>query len=151
MQPTTRPRRFRMQNREATGDNAWNILRLLQWTTSYFTSRSIENPRAAAEILGADVLQVERIDLYVRHDLPLSAGELGRFRELIRRRVTGEPVAYITGRREFWSMDFAVTPAVLIPRPETEILVEQGLEKGFPYQQPEASPFRENIPARLAR
>lgn len=116
-----------MQNQAAAEDNDWNILKLLQWTTTYFTSRSVENPRAAAEILLASVLQLERVDLYVRHDLPLSADELGRFKELIRRRVAGEPVAYIVGKREFWSMDFTVTPAVLIPRPETECLVEAAL------------------------
>ena len=118
-----------MQNQPANGNNDWNILKLLQWTTSYFTSHRIESPRAAAEILLASVLQLERVELYVRHDLPLSVGELGRFKELIRRRVTGEPVAYIIGRREFWSMDFTVTPAVLIPRPETESLVEATLQR----------------------
>ncbi|KPJ75926.1 MAG: modification methylase HemK [Deltaproteobacteria bacterium SG8_13] len=118
-----------MQNQAATGDKDWNILKLLQWTTSYFKSRGIENPRAGAEILLASVLQLERVELYVRHDLPLSAEELGRFKEMIRRRAAGEPVAYIVGRREFWSMDFAVTPAVLIPRPETECLVEAALQR----------------------
>ena len=118
-----------MQNQESTGDSDWNILKLLQWTTSFFTSRSVENPRAAAEILLASVLQLERVELYVRHDLPLSAAELGRFRKLIRRRAAGEPVAYIVGKREFWSMDFAVNPAVLIPRPETECLVEAAFQQ----------------------
>ena len=118
-----------MQNPPATADTDWNILKLLQWTASYFTSRSIENPRAAAEILLAHVLQVERVDLYMRHDQPLNAAELERFKELIRRRAAGEPVAYIVGSREFWSMDFAVTPAALIPRPETECLVEAALQR----------------------
>ena len=118
-----------MQNQAATGDNNWNVLKLLQWTTTYFTSRSIENPRAAAEILLARVLQLERVELYVRHDQPLNAGELARFKELIQRRAAGEPVAYIVGHREFWAMDFAVTPDVLIPRPETECLVEAALQR----------------------
>ena len=118
-----------MQNPPASQDNDWNILKLLQWTTAYFTSRSIENPRAGAEILLASVLQLERVDLYVRYDQPLSAEELSRFKELIRRRCAGEPVAYIVGRREFWSMDFTVTPDVLIPRPETECLVEAVLHR----------------------
>ena len=118
-----------MQNQPATGNNDWNVLKLLQWTTAYFTSRSIENPRAAAEILLASVLQLGRVDLYVRHDQPLTAGELARYKELIQRRAAGEPVAYIVGSKEFWSMDFTVTPDVLIPRPETECLVEAALQR----------------------
>ena len=70
-----------MQNQASIGDSDWNILKLLQWTTAYFTSRNVENPRAAAEILLASVLATERVDLYVRHDLPLSAAELQRFKE----------------------------------------------------------------------
>ena len=128
-----------MQNQAAAGDNDWNILKLLQWTNTYFSSRGIENPRAAAEILLASVLQLKRIDLYVRYDQPLSAAELGRFKELIRRRVAGEPVAYIVGKREFWSMELTVTPAVLIPRPETECLVEMA------FQQLEGAPDGQRI------
>ena len=118
-----------MQHQPATRDSDWNVLKLLRWTTSYFKSCSVESPRAAAEILLASVLQLERVQLYMHYDLPLTAGELKRFKQLIRRRAAGEPVAYIVGKREFWSMDLAVTPAVLIPRPETECLVEAALER----------------------
>ena len=102
----------------------WTILKLLQWTTSYFSSHNIDSPRAAAEILLAHALGTQRIDLYLRYDQPLLKTELGQFKDLIKRRIRREPVAYITGTKEFWSLDFDVTPDVLIPRPETELLVE---------------------------
>ena len=111
----------------ASKDDAWTIQRLLEWTTTYFQSRDIDSPRATAEILLAHALNLRRIDLYLRYDQPLISGELEPFKELIRRRVLKEPVAYILGRREFWSMDLSVSQDVLIPRPETECLVEQAL------------------------
>lgn len=116
-----------MQNSTASSGDDWTIIKLLEWTTSYFVSRAIESPRAAAEILLAHVLNLQRVDLYLRYDQPLMQTELERFKALIRRRVRREPVAYITGCREFWSMNLAVSGDVLIPRPETECLVEQAL------------------------
>ncbi|MFZ0614226.1 MAG: peptide chain release factor N(5)-glutamine methyltransferase [Desulfobacterales bacterium] len=118
-----------MRNSTASSGDDWTILKLLEWTTSYFTSHAIEGPRAAAEILLAHVLTLQRVDLYLRYDQPLMPSELERFKTLIRRRVRHEPVAYITGSREFWSMDLAVSRDVLIPRPETECLVEQALAR----------------------
>ena len=106
----------------------WTIIKLLKWTTSYFKSREIESPRATAEILLAHVLGLKRIDLYLRYDQPLFEEELARFKMLIKRRIKREPVAYILGFKEFWSMEFAVTKDVLIPRPETEFLVEAALK-----------------------
>lgn len=108
-------------------DAAWTILKLLTWTSKYFASRDIENPRADAELLLAHSLGLRRIDLYVQYDKPLTREELARFREMVRRRARREPVAYITGEKEFWSLVMRVTPAVLIPRPETECLVEAAL------------------------
>ena len=105
----------------------WTVVKLLQWTTSYFNSHKIDSPRATAEILLAHVLNSERIDLYLRHDQPLGPEELKPFKALIKRRVEGEPVAYIVGGKEFWSLDLAVNREVLIPRPETECLVETAL------------------------
>ncbi len=102
----------------------WTILALLRWTTDYFTEKGVSEPRASAEILLAQVLGLSRLDLYLRHDQPLAAEELARFKALMVRRRLGEPVAYLTGHKEFWSLDFWVTPATLIPRPETEVLVE---------------------------
>ena len=115
-----------MQNQNRR-ERQWTILSLIQWTTSYFETHHIENPRADAEILLSHALNLERIDLYLRHDQPLNPAELSRFKLLIKRRVQREPIAYITGIKEFWSLDFRVTTGVLIPRPETECLVERAL------------------------
>jgi release factor glutamine methyltransferase len=106
----------------------WTILKILKWTTDYFKSHHLEQPRAAAEILLAHALGVGRVDLYVQYDRALGVEELELFKGFIRRRVQREPVAYIVGKKEFWSMDFMVTPDVLIPRPETETLVEAALK-----------------------
>ena len=105
----------------------WTILKVLQWATTYFRCNDIDSPRATAEILLAHALAAERIDLYVHYDQPLNAEELSRFKAIIKRRIKREPVAYILGHKEFWSMELAVTRHVLIPRPETECLVERAL------------------------
>jgi len=107
---------------------SWTILEILRWTTDYFRDKGVSEPRASAELLLAHTLGVSRLDLYLRYDQPLNRDELGRFKALVVRRRQGEPVAYLTGHREFWSLDFHVTPAVLIPRPETETLVAAALE-----------------------
>lgn len=106
------------------GKKSWNILELLKWTTSYFKNHSIESSRASAEILLARALQIKRIDLYINYDQPLISAELKLFKSLIKRRIKREPVAYIVGSKEFWSLPLTVNPFVLIPRPETECLVE---------------------------
>jgi release factor glutamine methyltransferase len=103
---------------------SWTPLKLLRWTTGYFSDHGIEHARSEAEILLAHVLGIRRIDLYINYDQPLSVDELAGFKGVIKRRVDHEPVAYITGTREFWSLELAVNPSVLIPRPETECLVE---------------------------
>ena len=113
-----------MQNHPRDKEPRWTILKLLQWTTSYFNSHQVENSRASAEILLAHALELRRIDLYLRYDQPLSRAELERFKALIRKRVQREPVAYIVGTKEFWSLELFVTKDVLIPRPETECVVE---------------------------
>jgi release factor glutamine methyltransferase len=89
----------------------------------------LENNRLDAEVLLRHVLDVEKEQLYVNADAPISTGQEAKFRELLLRRSRREPVAYITGHKEFWSLDFVVTPAVLIPRPETELLVEVALQR----------------------
>ncbi len=116
-----------MQNQQKSRDPEWTIIKLLEWTTSYFKSRDIDSPRSTAEILLAHVLKLKRIDLYLQYDQPLSLNELSKFKVLIKRRIEREPVAYIVGVKEFWSMDFVATKDVLIPRPETECLVEAAL------------------------
>ncbi len=113
---------------QANSNRPWTILRLLEWTTGYFRSRQVESPRASAEILLAHTLVLKRIDLYLRYDQPLAETELVAYKALIKRRAQREPVAYIVGNKEFWSMGLAVSPAVLIPRPETECLVERALD-----------------------
>lgn len=102
----------------------WTTLDLVKWTAGYFKNHQVEGARSEAEILLAHTLGVRRIDLYLNHDQPLCEAELKRFKSAIKRRVDREPVAYISGTREFWSLTLAVNPSVLIPRPETECLVE---------------------------
>ena len=105
----------------------WTVLDVLRWTTERFTRASLESPRLDAELLLAHALGVERIRLYVDFAKPLSPEELLAFRQLVRRRLRFEPVAYLIGYREFWSMRLEVCPGVLVPRPETETLVEAAL------------------------
>jgi release factor glutamine methyltransferase len=119
---------------------AWTILKILKWTTAYFKSHQIENPRAASEILLAHALGVGRVDLYIEYDRPLEPKELEVFRGFIQRRLQREPVAYIVGEKGFWSLDLKVTRDVLIPRPETEILVETALS--IIPREPSPKPFR---------
>lgn len=106
---------------------SWTIKPLLDITTDYLASKGVESPRLTAELLLAHRLGCRRLDLYLRFDQPLSEDELNGFRELVRRRIRREPLQYIRGRQEFWSLDFEVAEGVLIPRPETERLVERAL------------------------
>lgn len=116
------------QNTTDTKHPDWSILTLLNWTQAYFDSYDIDSPRLTAEILLAHSLKIKRLDLYLQHDRPLEQRELDAFKQLIKRRVKKEPVAYITGQKGFYESEFAVTPDVLIPRPDTEILVEKALD-----------------------
>jgi release factor glutamine methyltransferase len=116
-----------MPTENSTAESPWTVLKILQWTTDYFKRHEIENPRMDAEILLAHTLRCRRIDLYLRYDQPLNEAELADYRCLIKRRLNREPVAYIAGSKEFWSLRLQVDPAVLIPRPDTECLVEAAL------------------------
>jgi len=107
----------------------WTPLRLLEWTTRRFADAAIDSPRLAAQILLAHALHIDRVQLYVQHDKPLGPEELGRYRDLVKRRLAGEPVAYLTGRQEFWSLPLAVDARVLVPRRDTETLVEVVLDQ----------------------
>jgi release factor glutamine methyltransferase len=111
-----------------THDDSWTIGRLLSWTTDYLGRRGSENPRLDAEILLAAACNCRRIDLYVAFDEQPTKQTRTAFRELIRRRAVGTPVAYLVGTKEFYSLEFEVTPDVLIPRPETELLVVEMLD-----------------------
>ena len=113
-------------------DNVWTILRLLNWTTQYFYKNRIESPRLNAEVLLAHSLKTDRLNLYLNYDKPLNKEELKQYKKLIQRRGKREPLQYIIGCQEFRSLKFKVTKGVFIPRPETEILVEEAL-KAFLY------------------
>lgn len=118
-----------MQTPSKASQPPWTILSILKWTADYFESHRVESPRANAEFLLAETLKCERIDLYVRFDQPLQEDELARFKGFIKRRVRGEPAAYITGKQGFWTLELGVCESVLIPRPETETLVEAALAR----------------------
>lgn len=109
--------------------NSWSILKLLNTTVPFFASRGIGKPRLDAELLLGHCLGKGRVDLYLQYDQPVTEEELERFRGLVKRRVKREPVAYITGIKEFWSLPFKVSSEVLIPRPETELLIEIALKR----------------------
>ena len=119
-----------------TAPAAWTIKALLSWTTDYLHKKGIE-PREArleAQVLLGHVLSCPRIELVARSDEEPSDGQKASFKDLIRQRVDGWPVAYLVGRREFYLLQFEVSPAVLIPRPDTETLVLEALRllKGKP-------------------
>lgn len=107
----------------------WAIKNLLKVTTDYLKEKQIENPRLTAEVLLAHQLNINRVTLYINFDQPLNESELSGYRSLIKRRLQHEPLQYITGVQEFWSLDFIVNPQVLIPRPESELLVETAINQ----------------------
>jgi release factor glutamine methyltransferase len=102
----------------------WTIQKTIQWTSQHFLSKKIESARLDTELLLAKALGCKRIDLYLKFDQPLKANELKTFKEMVVRRSQREPVAYILGVREFFGREFEVGPGVLIPRPETELLID---------------------------
>ena len=105
-------------------DTVWTIARLLAWTTDFFREHGIENPRLDAEVLLGAVLGKDRMYLYVHFDEPLEPAELARYRSHVRERAAHVPLAYVLGTREFMGLDFRVTRDTLIPRPDTELLVQ---------------------------
>ncbi len=107
----------------------WTLLEVLRWTTRRFEDRVLATPRLDAEILIAAALGLPRVQLYVQFDRPLDAAELTSIREHVRRRQAGESVAYIVGHKEFFGLDFAVDRRVLVPRPDTETLVDEALAR----------------------
>ncbi len=133
-----------MRNQGKNKTPEWTILKLLRWTTEYFQKHRIESPRTGAEILLAHTLNCQRLDLYLQYDKPLDADELARFKGFIRRRLAREPVAYIEGRKGFWKQVLEVSQEVLIPRPETECLVETALSviPANPSSKADSAPWR---------
>ena len=106
----------------------WRVLDLIQWTTEYFKRYDIPSPRLDAELLLSHVLGTSRLELYLRFEMPVFPEHLAAFRELIKKRAAYAPVSYLTSRKEFFSLEFYVDSRVLIPRPETEVLVENVLQ-----------------------
>ncbi len=111
-------------------NETWTSLKLIQWTADYFEKMGIPNPRLDAELLLAHVLKAKRIDLYTQFEKTVLEKHLVPFKELLQRRAKREPLQYILGETEFWGCKIEVTPDVLIPRPETELLVEWALKEG---------------------
>ena len=107
----------------------WTIKSLLRVTADYLEKKRIESPRLTSEVLLAHQLGVDRVYLYINFDRPLNQVEISGYRALIKRRLGREPLQYITGVQEFWSLEFAVDNRALIPRPETELLVETCLDR----------------------
>lgn len=110
-------------------DKIWTIGRILKWTEQYFKDKGIESPRLDAEVLLAHVLEKQRIYLYVHFDEPLQPAELAAYREMVKQRVLRVPVAQILGEKEFMGLTFKVTADTLVPRPDTEILVQAAVER----------------------
>lgn len=102
----------------------WTTLGVLDWTTKRFTDAGISSARLEAQVLLAHVLKCSRTQLYTNFDKPLGEAELTAYRELIRRRLAGESVAYLVGEQEFWGLPFYVDENVLVPRPDTETVIE---------------------------
>ncbi len=107
---------------------SWTVRSLLQWAREWLSKKGVENPRLDAELLLARALGCDRLRLYTDPDKPLTPEELARFKPMIQRRGTREPVAYILGTKEFYGRSFEVAPGVFIPRPETELLVRLVIE-----------------------
>ncbi len=105
----------------------WTIETLLGWTQHFFSEKGLTTARLDAELLLAHALRLSRLELYLQKDRPLDEAERAPFRQLVRQRASGWPTAYLLGEQEFWSLPLEVSPAVLIPRPDTETLVEQAV------------------------
>jgi release factor glutamine methyltransferase len=113
---------------QETTDDSWTVLRLLNWTADFLKRKGSESPRLDAEVLLAHVLKWERVQLYTRHAEEVGERDRTSYRELVKRRAEGSPVAYLVGKKEFFSLSLAVNSDVLIPRPDTETLVVTFLE-----------------------
>ena len=105
----------------------WTIKKLLEWVTGYFEEKGVDSPRLSAELLLCYVLGLERIQLYTLYDRVVDPQQLAQLRALVKQAGEHEPVAYLVGRCEFYSLPLTITPDCLIPRPETEHLVEKAI------------------------
>ncbi len=119
-----------------TTEQTWTISRLLEWTTHYLTGKDFETPRLDAEVLLSHALGCKRIELYTRHDQEPPEETRAKFKELVQQRVKGCPVAYLVGRKEFFSLELEVNRDVLIPRPDTETVVGECLRLAKEHESP---------------
>lgn len=117
------------QGQQDDKKRTWTIGALIQWAREYLGRQGVDSPRLAGELLLAHALGLDRVQLYLRYQQPLTPAELAGFKELILRARQQEPIAYILGKKEFWGLELLVGSGVLIPRPETEHLVEEGLKR----------------------
>jgi len=108
--------------------DTWTIQKLLNWVTEYFTSKGIDAPRLSAELLLSHVLGLKRIELYTQFDKSVARPLLDKLHDLVKRAGGHEPVAYLIGKTEFYSLELNITSDCLIPRPETELLVQRAIE-----------------------
>ena len=108
------------------------MLKVLTWTKEYLAEKGVENARLEAEWMLCAALGLDRVGLYVNFDKPLSDDELAFFRGMVARRARREPLQYILGTQEFMDLEFDVTPAVLIPRHDTEVLVAEAVKRAIP-------------------
>lgn len=106
----------------------WTVRRLLEWTAGFFARKQVDPARLSAELLLSHVLKIPRIKLYTDYERPLSEADLATYRDLVRRASEQEPIAYLTGTAHFFNLEFEVTRDVLIPRPDTETVVENVLQ-----------------------
>jgi release factor glutamine methyltransferase len=106
----------------------WTIQKLLNWITEYLTTKGIDSPRLSAELLLTHILGLQRIELYTQYNKPVARQQLDVLHDLVKRAGQNEPVAYLVGKTEFYSLELNITPDCMIPRPETELLVEHAIE-----------------------
>ena len=106
----------------------WTIQKLLNWTTEYLTNKDVDSPRLSAELLLSHALGLKRIELYTQFDKQVPQQQLDKLHEIVKRAGLHEPVAYLTGKTEFYSLELDITGDCLIPRPETELLVQRAIE-----------------------
>ena len=118
---------FHMDDTSPQQADQWTVLRLLNWTKDFFERSGVDSPWLAAEVLLAHCIGSQRIELYARFDYQPDPAQLKAYRQWVKRAGAREPVAYLVGHKEFYSLKFTVTPDVLIPRPETEMLVSEAI------------------------
>ena len=132
----------------------YSILQIIELSAEYLNTKGVESPRLNAELLLANLLNCKRLDLYLKYDQPLKEIEINKYRELIARRGKREPLQYIIGNVEFYGLNFSVNPNVLIPRQETEILVDQiisNIDKNTKVKILDIGTGSGNIPIALAK